>query len=364
MPAAATCCGSTNASAVDGTPPPMQETLDVRFHAASKNWPANPFRFRGKGQLVFEPDFVFVRGTSHRALRFPKREEHRLRRADIVNAHTDGPDVFFHVLGVRENIVIGFSMPDEASARRVIALLPDRWTEAFALAHSERTAFNDRIDYWSSSTPVIWGLLTLNIGIYFLMWLARRSALGGLSLTSMLGWGWGSQTDAIIRSYQLVSWGSNVGQLTLGGQWWRLLTSMFLHGSLLHLLFNMVTLWQAGQLVERLFGTARFLALYVVAGLCGSLASVLWNPHVNSVGASGAIFGIIGGLLAFMQHKNSGVPPTVVKDLRGSLLPFLAFNLFAGYIYPHTDNAAHIGGLIGGWLAGHALARSLHVPGK
>jgi membrane associated rhomboid family serine protease len=342
----------------------MTETVEVRFHAASKNWPANPFRFQGKGQVVLEPDFVLVRGSSHRSFRFPKREEHRLRRADIVNAHADGPDVFFHVLGVRDTLVIGFSTADAATAQRVVAALPARWTDEYAVAHAERATFHDRIDYWSASTPVIWGLLALNVGIYFIMWLARRSATGGLSTASMLGWGWNSQTDAIIRSYQLVSWGSNVGQMTLGGQWWRLFTSMFLHGSLLHILFNMVTLWQAGQLVERLFGSLRFLVLYLFAGLCGSLASVLWNPHVNSVGASGAIFGIIGGLFAFMRHENSGMPPTVVKDLRGSLLPFLAFNLFAGFIYPHTDNAAHIGGLVGGWLAGHLLARSLHVPGK
>jgi membrane associated rhomboid family serine protease len=65
-----------------------------------------------------------------------------------------------------------------------------------------------------------------------------------------------------------------------------------------------------------------------------------------------------------MQRENSGVPPTVVQDLRGSLLPFLVFNLAAGFLYPHTDNAAHIGGLAGGWLAGHLLARSLHVPAE
>jgi membrane associated rhomboid family serine protease len=58
------------------------------------------------------------------------------------------------------------------------------------------------------------------------------------------------------------------------------------------------------------------------------------------------------------------VPPTVVKDLQGSLLPFLLFNIVAGFVYPHTDNAAHLGGLASGWLAGHLLARSLHVPAQ
>jgi rhomboid protease GluP len=137
---------------------------------------------------------------------------------------------------------------------------------------------------------------------------------------------------------------------------------MFLHGGPLHIGFNMLVLWQAGRLVERMFGSARFLALYMIAGVCGSMASVLWNPYVNSVGASGAIFGIIGGLFAFIRRPDSGVPATVVKDLRGSLSGFLVFNIVAGLIYPHTDNAAHFGGLVGGYLAGFLLARSLHVP--
>jgi len=334
----------------------MTVTFDVRFLA-------NSFHFRGKGRVVVDPDFVLVRGKIHRSFRLAKRAEHRLRMVDIVNVRTDGEHVMFHVLGVRENLVIGLAMKDAAAAVQLAALLPQRRTEDFAIAHAEREEFHDRIDYWSPSTPVIWTLLALNIGIYFLMWLVRRSLPGG-AMGSMLGWGWNSNYDAMLRSAQLVIWGSNLGDRTLHGEWWRLFTSLFLHGSLLHLAFNMIALWQVGQLVERLFGSLRFGALYLVAGLCGGIASVMWNPHVNSVGASGAIFGIVGGLFAFMRRENSGIPPTVVNDLRGTLLPFLAFNLAAGFLYPHTDNAAHIGGLVGGWLAGHLLARSLHVPAE
>lgn len=341
----------------------MNDTFDIRFHAPSANWPANPFRFQGKGQLRVEPDFVFACGSSHRSFRFPKREEHRLRKADIVNAHTDGPDVFFHVLGVADTTVIGFSTPDAACAARIVALLPTRWTEAYAIAHAEREVFHDRIDYWSPSTPVIWTLLVANIAVFILMLLQRYRPDMPWKPT-LLGWGSGPNVsfDALRRAYQLVNWGSNMGPLTLHGQGWRLLTSLFIHGSLLHLAFNMLALWQVGQLTERIFGSARFVALYLVAGVAGGVASVLWNPHVNSVGASGAIFGILGGLLAFMRRENSGVPPTVIKDLQSAALPFLLFNLGAGFIYPNTDNAAHIGGLIGGFLAGLVLARSLHVP--
>jgi len=338
-------------------------THEVRFYRGGQNWPMNPFLFQGAGQVTVEPDFVTVRGDSHRSFRFTKREEHRLRMADIVNVRIEGEDVVFDVLEVQQGQVqereVGFSAGSREAAQRIAALLPTRRTSRFEVEYAERNVFHDRIDYWSPSTPVIWCLLVANIGIFFLMWFVRQGNTA-INAQSLLAWGAGQ--DAVRRSIQLVYWGSNLGRLTLGGQWWRLFTSMFLHGSLLHLAFNMFALWQVGRLVERIFGSLRFTGLYLLAGLAGSLASVLWNPHVNSVGASGAIFGIIGGLLAFIGRANSGVPPTVVSDLRGSILPFLLFNLSAGFVYPHTDNAAHIGGLVGGWLAGHLLARSLHVP--
>jgi len=336
---------------------------DVQFYRGGPNWPANPFLFQGRGQLVIEPDFIVVRGSSHRSFRFPKREEHRLRKVDIVNVRTEGQDVLFHMVGVQGNEEIGFSTADGAAAKAIAAALPARWTPEFKVAYTEREVFHDRMDYWSPSTPVIWFLLVANIGIFLLMWLARYRH-GTPWMPTMLGWGKGPgvMLDAMIRSVQLVHWGSNDGRLTLHGQSWRLLTSLFLHGSMLHLAFNMLALWQVGQLVERIFGSVRFVGLYLLSGIAGGLASVLWNPHVNSVGASGAIFGIIGGLFAFIGRQNSGVPPTVVADLRGAIGPFLLFNIAAGFLYPHTDNAAHLGGLAGGWLAGHLLARSLHVP--
>ena len=334
----------------------------LRFYMAGSNWPTNPFQYRGKGTIEIGQDFVILRGSRHRSFRMPRREEQRLRMVDIVNVVASGSDVWFDVLGVKEDLTIGFSVEDAATADRIVALLPARQTASFAEAHAEQEVFHDRIDYWTPSTPVIWGLLAANIGIFALMWLARQRYQTFLEGPLRQLFALNPNASALLQAQQLVDWGSNYGRLTLKGEWWRLFTSMFLHGSIWHIGFNMLALWQVGQVTERIFGSARFVGLYLLAGLSGSLASVLWNPHVNSVGASGAIFGVIGGLLAFLGRKDSGVPPTVVKDLRGSMVPFLLFSLWMGFIYPHTDNAAHIGGLIGGWLAGHLLARSIHLP--
>jgi rhomboid protease GluP len=323
------------------------ETFEVQFRAGGRRRTGNAFNFNGKGSVSIEPDFVIVRGRRYRPLRTGVPEEHRLRTVDIVNARIDGRELEFDVLGVKNDLTIGFDAADKAAAYRILDLLPTRQTEAFAIAEADRDVFHDRIDHWTPRTPVVWALLAVNILVFVLMALEPTNT-----------------ASSTAESLKLVRWGSNAGPLTLRGQWWRLVTSMFLHGGLLHIAFNMFALWQVGRLVERMFGSARFIGLYMIAGVCGSLASVLWNPHVNSVGASGAIFGIIGGLLAFIRRPDSGVPATIVKDLRGSLGGFLLFNIAAGLVYPHTDNAAHIGGLVGGYLAGHLLARSLHVPGQ
>ena len=157
----------------------------------------------------------------------------------------------------------------------------------------------------------------------------------------------------------LIPWGSNYALKTLGGEWWRLFTSMYLHFGLLHLLFNMWALGSMGPLVERLIGSARFLLLYLFAGLCGSIASLLWNPVVNSVGASGAIFGVLGALLAFMVNPKTQIPATVGTAQRNSALTFIAYNLLNGVTHHGIDNACHVGGLVGGFAMGWLLARPL-----
>jgi rhomboid protease GluP len=156
-----------------------------------------------------------------------------------------------------------------------------------------------------------------------------------------------------------IRFGSNLGTLTLAGEWWRLGSAVFIHFGVLHLAFNMWALWDAGRLVERLYGTARFLLIYGFAGLAGSIASLAWNPAVNSAGASGAIFGVLGALLAFLLDRRNGVPLALVRTLRNSAFTFLGFSIAFGWIHAGIDNAAHLGGLAGGTLLGALLARPL-----
>ncbi len=160
----------------------------------------------------------------------------------------------------------------------------------------------------------------------------------------------------------LLAWGANYGARTLGGQPWRLLANTFLHFGLLHLGFNMWALWSGGGLIERLYGPSRFAALYLVAGLTGSLTSVIAQPHVVSAGASGAVFGIYGALASFLYRQRGVIPSLVLQSLRRSAVTVIGLNVIIGFSQPGIDNAAHLGGLLGGAAAGLFLVRPL-LPG-
>jgi len=154
-----------------------------------------------------------------------------------------------------------------------------------------------------------------------------------------------------------VHFGANYGPLTLNGSWWRLFTYMFLHGSLLHIGFNMWCLWDLGRLCESLYGRWSFAAIYFVTGLAGGVASVAWNPGTWSVGASGAIFGLAGALIASFYLGEFSLPRFAIQSTLKSLLFFAGFNLIFGFVVPGIDNSAHIGGLISGLAFGALVAR-------
>jgi membrane associated rhomboid family serine protease/Flp pilus assembly protein TadD len=154
-----------------------------------------------------------------------------------------------------------------------------------------------------------------------------------------------------------IHFGANYGPLTLTGQWWRLVTYMFLHGGLLHIAFNMWCLWDLGALCESLYGRWTFAAVYLITGVAGGLASVAWNPSVLSVGASGAIFGLAGALIASFYLGEFSLPRVAIGGTLRSLLVFAGFNLFLGGFFGGIDNACHIGGLVSGLMLGALIAR-------
>jgi rhomboid protease GluP len=161
-----------------------------------------------------------------------------------------------------------------------------------------------------------------------------------------------------------LAWGANIGPYTLSGQWWRLLSYMFLHGGLMHIAFNMWCLWDLGALCESLYGRWTFGALYLLTGVGGGLASVAWNPGTFSVGASGAIFGLAGALLASFYLGEFSVPKAALSGPLKSLAFFVGFNLFFGQVVGGIDNACHIGGLITGLILGALIARVAPQHGR
>ena len=160
----------------------------------------------------------------------------------------------------------------------------------------------------------------------------------------------------------LIRWGADFGPLTLHGQWWRILTSTFVHIGIIHVAMNMFVLWTAGRIIERLFGSTAFAVLYVLAGIGGSLASLAWRPFTVSAGASGAIFGLFGGLLGFLVLGRRFVAADKVTALGKYAGTFLAYNLVYGFAASGLDVAAHLGGLGTGFLLGIALAAPAAAP--
>ena len=153
----------------------------------------------------------------------------------------------------------------------------------------------------------------------------------------------------------LMKLGANSGVEVFSGQWWRLMTSVFLHGGFLHIAANMWALFNLGLLAEILYGRRNYLVLYLLCGLGGSVASVWWHPTEVGVGASGAIFGIAGALLPALKFQKNPRIAMALRGALGSIVFFVFVNLLIGAGVPFIDNAAHVGGLVTGIVVGALL---------
>ena len=153
----------------------------------------------------------------------------------------------------------------------------------------------------------------------------------------------------------LLDFGANYGPLVADGEYWRLLSSVFLHIGILHLALNSLGLLIYGMLLERAFGSLRFTFIYLASGLAGSTASFVANPLAISAGASGAIFGLLGALAACFLTGRGSLGRGSRRDAAG-IGVLVAINLAWGFMMPGIDNWAHIGGLVMGFALGGILA--------
>lgn len=154
----------------------------------------------------------------------------------------------------------------------------------------------------------------------------------------------------------LLAFGANYGPLVTAGEYYRIFTCMFLHIGIIHLLCNMYALYIVGKEVENLFGKLKYLIIFIISGLCGSILSLAFNYNTISAGASGAIFGLLGALLYFGYYYRTYLG----ANLKKSVIEVILLNLFIGFMIPGISNSAHIGGLVGGIL----MAMMLGVPDK
>ena len=157
-------------------------------------------------------------------------------------------------------------------------------------------------------------------------------------------------------NYTLLVFGANVDTLTKNGDYYRLFTSMFLHIGILHLLCNMYSLYIIGKEVENVFGKVKYLIIYLLSGIAGSILSLAFNHNTICAGASGAIFGLLGALLYIGYYYRTYLGATLTR----SIIPVIVLNLIIGFTSSGIDNAAHIGGLVGGIL----IAMAVGVPDK
>lgn len=174
---------------------------------------------------------------------------------------------------------------------------------------------------------VTYALLAINILLFIIMVFVSSDGI------------YGFQTETLVK------FGGNVKSLVLNGEYWRLIASAFLHDGFLHLICNMYALYVLGIQLENFFGKTRFAIIYLFSAITGNLLSLVFaDPNVVSIGASGAIFGLFGSLLYFGYYYRVYLGTV----LRTQIVPVILINLLFGIVTPGIDNAAHIGGLIGG----------------
>ncbi len=281
--------------------------LDVINIYISEFPPVDDYKFRLENPFVF-PDknkttvhsFLFARGISETA---------------------------FQLLSTRLGKDLQFSIADDYSEQEI------HLQKKAAVDYAINQVKQDRAILQNSKPLFTYVFIIIQIAAF--LWLELN---GGSTNTSTL-----------------IKYGAKVNQLIDQGEWWRFITPVFLHIGLLHLVMNTISLYFLGTLVERIYGRFRFLLIYLIAGFAGVIASFIFSPNL-SAGASGAIFGCFGALLYFGAANRK----LFLRTMGLNVIIILIINLVFGFTTSGIDNAGHLGGLAGGFLA----AGITHFPKK
>jgi membrane associated rhomboid family serine protease len=195
---------------------------------------------------------------------------------------------------------------------------------------------------------------------------ARRGmAMGGLGrypiTTGLMAINIIAFAGQLLSGQLLTLWGVNFGPLTLSGEYWRLFSAGFLHGGFFHIAINMWCLWSLGRLSERLFGKWQTFAIYMLTGVGGALLSIAYDPQRAELGASGAIFGIVGAVMAGVKFGDLNISTGEKRAIFSSVVSFAVLNFVLGFsdfgssVFGHVDNMCHLGGFVSGLLVGLPL---------
>jgi len=323
-------------------PPPLplpDPVFTIDYQDASGT--SNPV-FHGSGELIVqatEPRFRFT-GRTRTLVTRPATQA--FATAQIRNVTRIGRRVQFDVTGetqVRRGGPFVFVCATPEQAATAAALLPS----VQDADHLASRTFVRKLQMLPGAASEATSMTNILIALNVLAFVAMGFA----------GAGW--IETASMRPYLLFA--ANNAAATTDGEWWRIVTCMFVHYGLLHLALNMWALYQTGRFVERLFGRPLFTLAYLGSGIAGSFTTIFWHgDKVWSAGASGAVFGVYGALLGFMLREKQSIPRPVLQPLMKSTLTFAGYNLLFGAVVPHIDNSAHIGGFAGGVLFGWLTA--------
>ena len=302
-------------------------------------WPNN-LGLTGSGQVVVTATTVTFTGGQEAG----DAKRRAFAMDDIANVGFNAERNVIVVRDIHDDREVYVWMASNEDARALMEILPKTTTSEFIERERQYQKFREHLKALAPRPRVTPTLIGMNVVLFGVM----------------LAFGAGMSTlDTRVH----LLFGANYGPLTWNGQEWRLLASAFIHFGVVHLAFNMFALYNGGRLIESLFGSARFASIYLLSALAGSVVSGWWDATRMSAGASGAVFGVYGALLAFFARRPGDVPREVLKSVgmgAGSLLLYsltfgAALNLLPNS--PRVDNSAHIGGLLAGAVSGYLLAR-------